>query len=52
MFRGAFGVLHIGGALLHVWKVGWCLKAWMFGALEVCKCTFEVVIVDLNVSIV
>lgn len=42
MFGGAFGVLHVGGALLHVGaSVGaWRLECMEVGALEVCKCIF------------
>jgi hypothetical protein len=42
VFGGAFRMLHVGGALMHVWGIGWCLEAWSFGigALEVYKCTF------------
>ena len=26
MRRGAFGVLHVGGALVHVWRISWYLR--------------------------
>ena len=29
VFGGVFGVLHVGGALGHVWSIDWC-----FGGLE------------------
>ena len=36
MLGGVFGVLHIGGALVHVWIIGWCLEVCR---LEHCTCT-------------
>lgn len=35
---GAFAVLHIGGALVHVWSIGWCLEVLQIRALYVYKC--------------
>lgn len=43
------------GALEHIWDIvwgiGWCLEAWRLEikAFDVCKCTMEVVSVDLSV---
>ena len=31
VFEGAFGVLRVEGALVHVWNIGWYLEAWRFG---------------------
>jgi hypothetical protein len=49
VFGRAFGVFRIGGALVHVWKIGWCLEVWR---LEHKRCIlsayFEIVSVDFN----
>ena len=31
MFGGAFWVLRVGGALEHIWGIGWYLEAHSFG---------------------
>ena len=44
----AFGVLRVGGALVHIWSI-----SWSFEDLEHWRCTnahLEVVSVDLGVS--
>ena len=32
-------MLRAGGALDHIWGVGWCLEAWSIGALKHWRCT-------------
>ena len=34
MFGGPFRYC-VGDALVHIWGIGWCLKAWRFGALGI-----------------
>jgi hypothetical protein len=45
----AIWVFRVGGAFVHVWSIGWCLEVGglEIGALEVYKCIFEIVSVDL-----
>ena len=48
MLGGAFGVLCVGGKLLHIWSIGWFLEVWRFEHLRCTSAHLEVVSIRLN----
>ena len=43
-------MVHVGGALVCVWAIGWCLEVWRIKHWRCTSVHLEVVSVDLNVS--